>query len=67
MMNNKTSLSHSNVNSLIIDKLGKYPDDVRRIATMTIEASERLPEQAVADQLVTLIRNETRGLGGDDQ
>lgn len=54
MSNDKTLLP--DVNTLIIEKLSKYPDDVRELAFQAIRLSESHPEVAVADQLQSVVR-----------
>lgn len=44
------------VNALIVEKLNKYPPEVREMAIRAVQLSETLPEATVADQLLTLVR-----------
>lgn len=55
------------INEKIVEKLSKYPDDVRELAMQAIRLSESYSEGAVADQLQTVVRKLTRQQEGDGQ
>lgn len=48
------------VNALIVEKLANYPDDVRDLAMQAIRFAETYPENAVADQLQSVVRKLTK-------
>ena len=48
------------VNTLIVEKLANYPDDVRELAMQAIRMAEACPEIAVADQLQSIVRKLTK-------
>ncbi|MEW6275502.1 MAG: hypothetical protein AB1556_10395 [Bacillota bacterium] len=53
------------VNALIIEKLNSYPPEVRELAICAVQLSETLPETAVADQLLALVRKLARPQEGE--
>ena len=55
------------VNTLIIEKLGNYPNDVRDLALEAIRLSEAYPEAAVADQLQSVVRKLSKLQEGGSQ
>jgi len=57
----------ADVNALIIEKLNKYPIEVRELAIQAIRLSESYPEAAVADQLQAVVRKLAKQQEGDDQ
>jgi len=64
-MTNKTLLP--DINTLIIEKLSTYPEDVRDLAFQAIRLSENYPEVAVADQLQAVVRKLTKPQEGGGQ
>lgn len=65
-MNDKTLLP--DVNTLIMEKLYAYPDNVRELAIQAIRLSEAYhPEAAVADQLQAIVRKLAKQQEGDGQ
>ncbi len=52
------------INGLIIERLGAYPPAVREVAIRAVQLSETLPESAVADQLLALVRRLARPQDG---
>jgi hypothetical protein len=65
-MSSSKTARHPSVTDLLHDKLSARSDEVREIAMWAIKASETLPEQAVAEQIMARIREYTRASGGDD-
>lgn len=59
-MSNSYDGAPRDVNALIVEKLSKYPLEVRQLAVRAIQLSETLPEPAVADQLMALVRKLAR-------
>ena len=55
------------ISEKMIEKLSKYPDEVRELATQAIRLSESFPEAAVAEQLQTVVRRLAKQQEGDSQ
>jgi len=55
----------TDVNTLIIDKLNAYPEDVRELAIQAIRLSESNSEVVVADQLQAVVRRLAKQQEGD--
>lgn len=66
-MSNAGDVRFSNVTDLIIARLSGYPDEVREISIRAIKASEHLPEQAIADQIMALARDCANASEGDER
>jgi|GEM_PF-4841231 len=66
-MSNKADVCCSNVTDLIIARLSAYPGEVREMSIRAIKASEHLPEQAVADQIMALARDYANASEGDER
>lgn len=58
-------VTSDNINALIIEKLNSYPPEVRELAIRAVQLSETLPEAAVADQLLVVIRKLARPQEGE--
>lgn len=63
-MNNNDKTSLPDVNARIIEKLDSYKPAVKEMALQAIRLSETFPEDAVAEQLQSLIRNTIRQQNG---
>ncbi len=55
------------INELIIEKLKKYPDDVRELAIQAIRLSESYSEKSVAEQLQAVVKKLTNKQERSDQ
>jgi hypothetical protein len=65
-MSKNAGVRGSNVTDLIMEKISKYPDNVRDISLEAIKAAERLPERAVAELIMAQVIQCTKASGGDD-
>lgn len=61
------STQSNEINALIARRLADYPDDIRELATRAIQLSEDYPEQAVAEQLQSIVRQLILKQSGDEQ